>query len=53
MELFEQMAEGLNEIHSKKDLHRDMKPDNVFMLKVGDVLVPKLGDFGLARDAKS
>lgn len=45
--------EGLHEIHSKKDLHRDIKPDNVFMMIVGDSLVPKLGDFGLARDAKS
>jgi NIMA (never in mitosis gene a)-related kinase len=53
MEYFEQMAEGLHEIHSKKDLHRDVKPDNVFMLKEGDALVPKLGDLGLARDAKS
>lgn len=51
MEYFSQMAEGLHEIHSKQDMHRDLKPDNVFMMKDGDALVPKLGDFGLARDA--
>lgn len=54
--LLEQMAEGLAVIHGKRQMHRDIKPENVFLRVAGitlDALVPKLGDFGEARDVIS
>ena len=44
-----QLLRGLKYCHSKKILHRDLKPQNLLIGKDGDL---KLADFGLAR-AKS
>lgn len=45
---------GLAEIHSRKHLHRDIKPGNIFIAlikhKDGVKQVARLGDFGLTRD---
>ena len=40
------ICEGLKEIHNKKLIHRDLKPDNLFLTK--DLKV-KIGDFGIAK----
>ena len=39
---------GIVAAHTAGLIHRDLKPDNIFVAASGDVLV---GDFGLARDA--
>ena len=42
------VAEGLSYIHSKHYIHRDMKPDNIFIVNNHGNFVAKLGDFGLS-----
>ena len=46
MQTFIQMALAIKYIHDKKILHRDLKGQNIFLMKDGTV---KLGDFGIAR----
>lgn len=46
--LLEQIAEGLSYAHSMNVIHRDVKPDNIFILNDGTV---KITDFGIARVA--
>jgi len=41
------ICKGLKEIHNKKLIHRDLKPDNLFLTK--DLKV-KIGDFGIAKE---
>ncbi|XP_029792685.1 serine/threonine-protein kinase Nek3 isoform X2 [Suricata suricatta] len=43
---FTQMCLGVNHIHRKRVLHRDIKSKNIFLTQNGKV---KLGDFGSAR----
>lgn len=44
--LFTQIVAGLHHVHSRGLIHRDMKPDNIFLTKDGII---KIGDFGLAK----
>ena len=44
---FAQLVIGLMFMHSKNILHRDIKPQNIFM-SARDIL--KLGDFGISKD---
>ncbi|CAH1796982.1 unnamed protein product [Owenia fusiformis] len=46
MAIFRQILEAVDHIHQQGIMHRDLKPQNVFLL--GDNV--KIGDFGLARD---
>ncbi|WAR27827.1 NEK1-like protein [Mya arenaria] len=46
LDWFVQICLALEYIHSKRFLHRDLKPQNVFLTTSG---VVKLGDFGIAR----
>ena len=42
-----QIADGLDYIHSRKRIHRDIKPDNILISMNGQQL--KLSDFGLSK----
>ena len=43
-----QLARGLEFISHEKVVHRDIKPDNIFVKKEGHNMIYKLGDFGFA-----
>ncbi len=48
--LLEQVLESLNEAHRRQLVHRDLKPDNIFLLADGDAdLECRVLDFGLSK----
>ncbi len=47
--IFEQVCQGLGHAHSRKILHRDLKPGNIMLTTSNGQIVPKVVDFGLAK----
>lgn len=45
------MLRGLHAAHQAGLVHRDLKPANILIALEDDGLVPKIADFGLAKDA--
>ncbi len=46
--LIEPLLEALDYAHARGIVHRDIKPSNILLKRDGDILVPKLADFGLS-----
>jgi serine/threonine protein kinase len=46
------LAQALQRVHDLGVVHRDIKPDNVFIVQVGGREHPKLLDFGVAKARK-
>jgi NIMA (never in mitosis gene a)-related kinase len=46
LKYFVQVVEAVKYIHSQNMVHRDLKPDNIFLMKNGHV---EFGDFGVSR----
>ncbi|MFI5288220.1 MAG: protein kinase [Polyangia bacterium] len=49
LDLFSQVARGLQAAHQKAIIHRDMKPENVFLAEKHGRTVVKILDFGIAK----
>eukprot|EP00927_Polykrikos_kofoidii_P044910 TRINITY_DN38778_c0_g1_i1.p1 TRINITY_DN38778_c0_g1~~TRINITY_DN38778_c0_g1_i1.p1 ORF type:complete len:918 (-),score=101.96 TRINITY_DN38778_c0_g1_i1:89-2842(-) len=51
MSVFVQICAALHYIHSRKVVHRDLKPPNVFVVGEGELqtCTVKVGDFGIAK----
>jgi serine/threonine protein kinase len=49
IELVRQLAEGLDAVHARGVVHRDLKPGNVFVRRTGAALHVTLLDFGVAK----
>jgi serine/threonine-protein kinase len=45
-----QLAVGLDDAHSRKLVHRDLKPDNIFLCQTRDGDIIKILDFGSVKD---
>ncbi|HVU02967.1 MAG TPA: serine/threonine-protein kinase [Polyangiaceae bacterium] len=43
------IAEGLAAAHDAGIVHRDVKPENIFLARAGRTIQPKLIDFGIAK----
>ena len=50
LNLFHQVARGVQHVHHQGLIHRDLKPSNCFL---DDNSVVKVGDFGLSRESSS
>lgn len=49
LELFIRLCDALHHAHERKVLHLDIKPANVLVEKINDVLSPVLIDFGISQ----
>ncbi len=47
MDWFVQMAQGLHYLHAQHIMHRDLKPQNIFLTKNNRIV--KIGDFGVTQ----
>ena len=50
--ILDRVAGAVGEAHEAGIIHRDIKPSNILFSRVGDALMPKLADFGIARALK-
>ena len=47
--IFGKLLDAMEDAHARGVVHRDLKPDNVLLSWDGDVPVPKIVDFGIAK----
>ena len=52
LEMCLQVASGVEFLHKNKIVHRDIKPDNIFLKQEGGELVFKIGDLGVAKNLR-
>jgi serine/threonine-protein kinase len=49
LDVAEQILSALDVAHARGVIHRDLKPDNVFLAQRGEIVVAKLLDFGISK----
>ena len=49
LELFIRACEGVQHAHQKAVIHRDLKPANILVVEIDGAAMPRIIDFGLAR----
>ena len=49
LRLMAETLDGLAAVHAAGVVHRDMKPENIFLVRDGGTVFPKLLDFGVSR----
>jgi serine/threonine-protein kinase len=49
LDLLLPVIDAVGVAHASGVVHRDLKPSNVFLARVGDAIVPKVLDFGIAK----
>src|SRR5579859_2715776 len=47
--ILDRITGAVAEAHEQKIIHRDIKPSNILFSRVGELLMPKLADFGIAQ----
>jgi len=47
------IIDGLDYVHSRKVVHRDIKPQNILMCGSKDDIIPKIADFGVSKVIQS
>jgi len=49
LKLFMQVCEAIQFAHQKGIIHRDIKPSNILVNRIGNQVLPKIIDFGVAK----
>ena len=53
LDIFSQLVAGMQHCHEHNVMHRDLKPNNIFLHKENGKTLVKIGDFGCSKTIDS